>query len=84
MRADLPLSQPTPVKAVFLLVNVCDTGLPYDVAELENLLYDDPTGLQRFWGDISFGRARFDRNTSAIHAVSMRGPQRGPNETHWP
>lgn len=85
MCAGLRLSQPTPIKVVFLLVNVCDAGSPYNVTALEDLLYDDPTGLQRFWGDMSFGRARFNRNTSAIHAVRKGGSTNGGHvrQTSW-
>ncbi|KAG2429074.1 hypothetical protein HXX76_011314 [Chlamydomonas incerta] len=64
-------SPPTPIRVAALNLDVCDTGAAMRPADVDKSLYDDPYGLERFWGGISRGRAYFNRSTSFVRTVKL-------------
>lgn len=62
-----------PIRAIFYNVDVCNSGPPLpSLGPLQNVVYNDPHSLKRYWRSASAGRAFLDESTSAI--VNLRVP----------
>ncbi|KAG2449970.1 hypothetical protein HYH02_000074 [Chlamydomonas schloesseri] len=62
---------PTPIRLAVINLDVCDTGPAMQQADVDRSLFDDPYGLQPYWGAVSRGRAYFNRSTAYMRTIKL-------------